>query len=265
MNPTLDFVNQIAVNAGAILKNFKREDLGIAHKSSRDLVTQADYASERYLIDAIQQVFPGHAIIAEESGESEGSKEHQWFIDPLDGTLNYAHGVPFYAVSIGYAYQGELTLGVVYDPERGELFSAQRGLGATLNGAPLQVAQYTHLVDCMLVTGFPHEAEDSPDDNVENFLRFNARTQAVRRLGSAALEMAYVAAGRLDGFWEVTINPWDIAAGALMVQEAGGVVTDLYGNLNFMQTPSTIVCANPVIHQKMLEVLAAVRAERGVM
>ncbi|HOE70223.1 MAG TPA: inositol monophosphatase family protein [Brevefilum sp.] len=264
MKPTLDFVNQIAVNAGDILKNFKREDLDIAHKSSRDLVTQADYASERYLIDAIQQVFPGHAIIAEESGESGGSKEHQWFIDPLDGTLNYAHGVPFYAVSIGYAYRGELTLGVVYDPERGELFSAQRGSGATLNGAPLQVSQYTELVDCMLVTGFPQEADNSQDDNAANFIRFNTQAQTVRRLGSAALDMVYVAAGRLDGFWQVSIGQWDIAAGCLIVQEAGGVVTDLYGGPDYLQTPSTVVCANPVIHQKMLEVLAAVRAERGV-
>jgi myo-inositol-1(or 4)-monophosphatase len=115
----------------------------------------------------------------------------------------------------------------------------------------------------MLVTGFPNEAEDSPEDHVGNFLQFNARTQAVRRLGSAALDMVYVAAGRLDGFWEVSTNPWDIAAGTLMVQEAGGVVTDLYGNPDYLQTPSTVVCANPVIHQKMLEVLAAVRAERG--
>ena len=143
LKPSLDFVKEIAVNAGSILKKFPREDLNIAYKSYKDLVTQADFASERYLIDTIQASFPEHGIFAEESGQSAGLKAHQWFIDPLDGTLNYAYGVPFYSVSVGYALEGEMQLGAVYDPGRGELFSAARGQGATLNGTPIRAAQRT--------------------------------------------------------------------------------------------------------------------------
>ena len=262
MTPTLDFIKSIAVNAGEILRQFTREDLNITQKGYRDLVTQADAESEQYLIKAIQQAFPEHAIVAEESGEWAGLQEHQWFIDPLDGTLNYAHGVPFYSVSIGYAFEGEMQLGVVYDPVREELFSAERGRGATLNDKPIQVAGFTELVDCMLVTGFPNELENPPDDNVANFFRFNSQAQTVRRLGSAALDMVYVGAGRMDGFWEVDICQWDIAAGGLIVREAGGVVTDVYGRPDFLKKPPSILCANPVIHAQMLAVLADVRGER---
>ena len=262
MTPTLDFIKTIALNAGEILKNFAPEDLHIAHKNRKDLVTQADHQSERYLVKAIQEAFPGHAIVAEESGEWEGSPDHQWFIDPLDGTLNYAHGVPFYSVSIGYAFKGEMQLGVVYDPIREEMFSAQHGQGASLNGVPMQVSQFTELVDCMLVTGFPNEVDDSRDDNVANFFRLNNQAQTVRRLGSAALDTVYVAAGRMDGFWEIRIGQWDVAAGGVIVREAGGVVTNVYGDPDYLQKPPSILCANPVIHQKMLAVLAEVRGER---
>jgi len=260
MQPNLDFVKNIAIQAGEILKNFAREDLNVEHKGRRDLVTQADHESERYLVEAIRKSFPEHAIVAEESGAWAGSADHQWFIDPLDGTLNYAHGVPIYSVSIGYAYRGEMALGVVYDPTRQELFSAERGRGASLNGVPIQVSNFTELVDCMLVTGFPNEVNDPPDDNVANFFRFNRAAQTVRRLGSAALDVVYVAAGRLDGFWEVSIWQWDIAAGGLIVQEAGGLVTDVYGSPDYLKPPPSIVCANPVIQPKMLDVLAKVRS-----
>jgi len=259
VKPTLDFVQSIAAQAGEILLNFAADDLNIEKKSRRDLVTQADHDSEQFLIDAIHTAFPGHGIVAEESGEHHRGQDHQWYIDPLDGTLNYAHGVPIYTVSIGYAYQGIMQLGVVYDPTRGEFFCAERDRGATLNGKPIHVSDYTDLVDCMLVTGFPNEVEDPPDDNTANFLRFNHLAQTVRRLGSAALDVVYVAAGRLDGFWEVSIFQWDIAAGGLIVEEAGGVVTDIYGGPNPMKKPPSIVCANPVIHAKMLDVLAEVR------
>jgi myo-inositol-1(or 4)-monophosphatase len=262
LKPTLDFIKTIAVNAGEILKNFARQDLNIAQKGYKDLVTEADAESERYLIKAIQDAFPGHAIVAEESGEWEGSQDHQWYIDPLDGTLNYAHGVPFYSVSIGYACKGEMQLGVVYDPDSEELFCAEHGQGATLNDRPMQVAGFTELVDCMLVTGFPNEVENPPDDNVANFFRFNSQAQTVRRLGSAALDTVYVAAGRLDGFWEVNICQWDVAAGGRIVREAGGVATDIYGSSDFLKKPPSFVCANPVIHAKMLAVLAEVRGER---
>ncbi|NLN69639.1 MAG: inositol monophosphatase [Chloroflexi bacterium] len=266
MRPTLDFIKDIAVNAGGILKNFSREDLNIAEKNPKDLVTQADFASERYLIDAIQAAFPEHAIFAEESGKSAGSKDHQWFIDPLDGTLNYAHGVPFYAVSIGYALKGRMQLAVVYDPERDELYCAERGQGATLNEMPIQVAQRTKLATCMLVTGFPTETENPMDDNMANFLRFNSNALTVRRLGSAALDAVYVAAGRLDGYWDAEISLWDIAAGGLIASEADAAVTDVFGNPDYMgKQPSSIVCANPVIHQQMLDLLAATREARGAV
>lgn len=262
MKPTLDFVQSIAAQAGEILLNFAVDDLNIELKSRRDLVTQADHESEQFLINAIRKDFPDHTIIAEESGKWQGTQDHQWYLDPLDGTLNYAHGVPIYTVSIGYAYRGKMELGVVYDPTREEFFCAERGQGATLNGKPIHVSEYTQLVECMLVTGFPNEVEDPPDDNTANFLRFNHLAQTVRRLGSAALDVVYVAAGRLDGFWEVSIFQWDIAAGGLIVEEAGGVVTDIYGSADYMKKPPSIVCANPTIHPKMLDVLAEVRKER---
>jgi len=260
LKPTLDFVKSIAAEAGDILLNFSG-DLDIQHKSRTDLVTEADHASEVYLINAIQQSFPGHAIIAEESGEHVGAQEHQWYIDPLDGTLNYAHDVPIYCVSIGYAYQGQMQLGVVYDPTRGECFSAERGCGAALNGSPIQVSDYSDLIDCMLATGFPKGVDDPRESNIPNFIRFTEVAQSVRRIGSAALTIVYVAAGRLDGFWEADIHQWDIAAGGLIVEEAGGLVTDVYGDPNYMKKPPSIACANPTIHAKMLDVLAQVRAD----
>jgi myo-inositol-1(or 4)-monophosphatase len=262
MKPTLDFIKEIARHAGEILDSFVGEDLDVKHKSRTDLVTKADHASEQYLIETIRKSFPDHAINAEESGKWEGAAEHQWFIDPLDGTLNFAHGVPIYAVSIGYAYQGRVELGVVYDPTRKEFFSAERGKGATLNDNPMHVSGFEDLVDCMLVTGFPNDMWGTPDDNTRNFIRFSKLAQTVRRLGSAALDVVYVAAGRLDGFWEVEIFNWDVAAGGLIVREAGGVVTNLYGNEDFLKEPISIVCANPTIHAKMLEVLKEEREER---
>lgn len=264
MKPTLDFVKEIATQAGNILQSFIGEDLDIRHKSRTDLVTKADHASEQYLITTIQKAFPEHALNAEESGKWGGKAEHQWYIDPLDGTLNYAHSVPFYCVSIGYAFEGQMRLGVVYDPTRGEFFCAERGKGATLNDKPIRVSEFTDLVDCMLVTGFPNEMWDAQDDNTDNFIRFSKLSQTVRRLGSAALDVVYVAAGRLDGFWTVEIFQWDVAAGSLIVEEAGGVVTNIYGSPAFMEKPVSIVCANPAIQAKMVDVLADVREERQV-
>jgi len=263
MQPTLDFIQTIAANAGEILLSFVGNEMDVQHKSRTDLVTQADHDSENYLIDTIRKAFPNHAINAEESGDWEGQADHQWYLDPLDGTLNFAHGVPMYCVSIGYAFQGEMALGVVYDPVREEFFCGERGSGATLNGEPLQVANESDLIECMLATGFPHDMDawGTPADNTANFFRLNQLSQSVRRLGSAALDVAYVAAGRLDGFWQVDINQWDVAAGGLIVREAGGVVTDAHGHPDFLAKPVSFLCANPTIHDKMLQVLDEVRAE----
>jgi myo-inositol-1(or 4)-monophosphatase len=259
VKPTLEFVTELASRAGDILQSFIGGDLDVKHKSRTDLVTRADHASEKYLIASIRKAFPDHAINAEESGQWEGSAEHQWFIDPLDGTLNYAHGVPIYSVSIGYAYQGELELGVVYDPNRKEYFCAEQGKGATLNGETMHVSQYKDLIDCMLVTGFPNDMWGTPDDNTANFIEFSKSVQTIRRLGSAALDIVYVGAGRLDGFWEVEIFQWDVAAGGLIVREAGGVVTDVYGSQDFLKKPVSVVAANPAIHAEMLDTLKRVR------
>lgn len=259
MEPTLDFIKTLTAEAGQIIQGVVGDEMDVQHKSPTDLVTRADKASEAFLIDAIRKAFPEHAINAEESGAWQGSAEHQWFIDPLDGTLNFAHGVPIYCVSVGYAYRGEMALGVVYNPVLKEFFCAERGAGATLNDAKINVSGYTDLVDCMLATGFPSDDWGTPQDNMANYFRFNQLSQTVRRLGSAALDIVYVAAGRLDGFWSISIHQWDVAAGALIVQEAGGVVTDVFGGSDFMRQPVTIACANPVIHAKMLAVLAEVR------
>lgn len=261
MKPTLNFVKEIAFQAGDIIQRYVGKDLNIEHKARTDLVTIADHESEEYLINTIHEAFPNHTIIAEESGGRDGKSDHQWYIDPLDGTLNYAHGLPIYCVSIGYAFEGQMTLGVIYDPTRDHFFCAQRGQGATLNDKPIHVSSYSDLIDCMLVTGFPNDMWDTPDDNTANFFRFSKLTQSVRRLGSAALDIAYVAAGWLDGFWEVEIFQWDIAAGGLLIEEAGGVVTDIYGNPDYMEKPATILCANAKIHGQMLEVLAEVRKQ----
>jgi len=263
MKPTLAFIKELALQAGDILQNYAREDLDVRHKSRTDLVTNADHAAEKLIIGAIKKAFPNHAINAEESGKWEGAAEHQWYIDPLDGTLNYAHGVPIYCVSIGYAYQGKMHLGVIYDPTRDEMFAAERCKGATLNDQPMHVSEQTDLINSMLVTGFPNEIWGAPDDNTDNFFRFSQLAQTVRRLGSAALDGAYVAAGRLDGFWENEVHEWDVAAGALLVEEAGGVVTNIYGDKDYLKKPVTILSANPVIHAKMLDVLAEVRKKRN--
>jgi myo-inositol-1(or 4)-monophosphatase len=262
MQPTLEFITEITLHAVEIIKGFIGEEMNVQHKTRTDLVTKADQDSERYLIDAIQKAFPKHAINAEESGEWEGDPEHQWFLDPLDGTLNFAHGVPFYCVSVGYAYRGDMALGVVYDPLRDEVFAAERGQGATLNQAPMRVSDERELINCMLVTGFPHDQAvwGTPADNTANFYRFNTLCQSVRRLGSAALDVVYVAAGRLDGFWQLAINQWDVAAGGLIVREAGGIVTDVFGNPDFLAKPVSFLCANPTIHKEMRRVLEDVRA-----
>jgi myo-inositol-1(or 4)-monophosphatase len=261
MEPNLNFVETIAREAGDILLSFIGKDLDVQHKSPTDLVTKADHAAEKFLIGAIREVFPTHAINAEESGNWEGQPVHQWYIDPLDGTKNYAHGVPVYAVSVAYAFEGQMQLGAVYDPNQGEMFSAEAGQGARLNGKSISVSGFENLIDCLLVTGFPNEMAEAPDDNTRNFIRFGHLSQGVRRLGSAALDMVYVAAGRLDGFWELELFQWDVAAGGLIVREAGGVLTDVFGDPDFLREPVSILCANAAIHEKMLAVLDAVRTE----
>ena len=254
--PSLDYVIQLACQAGEILRQEFGKPHTVEHKGIIDIVTEADRKSEQYILQRIQADFADHTIVSEESGVITGKKMGKeldaWYVDPLDGTTNYAHGVPIFAVSIAYAHQGRLNLGVVFDPMQNECFSAELGKGVWLNGHPIRVSQVSDLNNSLLVTGFPYNIRTTGETNLDHFAWFTLHSQAVRRLGSAALDLAYVAAGRLDGYWETSINPWDIAAGRLLVVESGGIVTDLDGNPDYFKPPFKLVAANPSIHAEML-------------
>jgi myo-inositol-1(or 4)-monophosphatase len=254
MKPTLTDIIELARNAGSILYEGFGTDIEIRHKGRIDLVTEMDNRSEDYLLKEIHQRFPEHSILTEESGQVAGDADQNWIIDPLDGTLNYAHGMPIYAVSIAYAENQQVRLGVVMDPSRGECFSAERGKGAWLNGKPIQVSTISELVDSLLVTGFSYDT-NKKENNLDNFERFFHEAQAVRRLGSATLDIAYVGAGRIDGYWNLESHPWDIAAAALIVEEAGGITTSLNGHHDYLKSPFSLVAANPHVHPKILKVL----------
>ena len=255
MQPTLPELERLAREAGAILRAGYNTEHQVHYKGIIDPVTEIDHRSEALLLGEVQKNFPEHHIFTEESGVIQGSDEHTWFIDPLDGTVNYAHHIPIFSVSIAYAFRGELTFGVVYDPMRDEMFSAERGKGAMLNGKAIRASEVTDLQRSLLVTGFPYDAWDTPQDNFANFVRFARLTQGVRRLGSAALDLAYVAAGRFDGFWELSLNPWDVAAGGLICLEAGALVTNVAGEADFISSPQSVVATAPGIHVRVLEVL----------
>ena len=203
----------------------------------------------------MRRLFPSHQILAEEGGGEDGG-DCQWYIDPLDGTVNYAHGVPFFCVSIAYAVGGELTLAAVYDPMRRELFSAERGGGAWLNDRKLAVRPQSELDRSLLVTGFPYDIRQTPANNLDYFGRFATLSQGVRRLGSAALDLCYVAAGRFDGYWELSLKPWDLAAGALIAREAGAAVTSINGDEALFVPPYSVLAASPGIHAMMASILS---------
>jgi myo-inositol-1(or 4)-monophosphatase len=253
--PDLKDLERLARGAGEILRASYGQHLQVDHKGVIDLVTDADHRSEAYILAEIQHRFPGHKVVAEESGESAGADGQVWYIDPLDGTVNYAHGLPVFSVSIAYAEAGMVRLGVVYDPMRDECFCAQAGLGAWLNGQPLHVSQAINLDQGLLVTGFPYDIRTNPENNLDHYARFALRSQGVRRLGSAALDLCYVAAGRFDGYWEIRMSAWDIAAGGLIAEQAGARVTNVAGEVNYLIPPQSILAANPQIHAQMLAVL----------
>jgi myo-inositol-1(or 4)-monophosphatase len=255
MQPTLAYLENLAREAGVILRAGYDTEHQVDYKGVIDLVTEVDHQSEAYLLGEVQRDFPEHHIFSEESGVIEGNDDDIWYIDPLDGTVNYAHHVPVFSVSIAYASHGVLKLGAVYDPLRDELFSAERGRGAHLNGKRMQVSAVTELRRSLLVTGFPYDTWDTPRDNFANFVRFAKLTQGVRRLGSAALDLSYVGAGRFDGFWELSLKPWDVAAGGLICEEAGARVTDIRGEADYLAAPLSILAASPGIHALMLEEL----------
>jgi myo-inositol-1(or 4)-monophosphatase len=255
MQPTLSDLERLARQAGEILRLGYEQEHQVDYKGVIDLVTEVDHQSEELLLGEIQRLFPGHQIVSEEIGLVPGRAGEEWFVDPLDGTVNYAHGIPIFTVSIGYAHDGVVTLGVVYDPMRDELFAAERGKGAHLNGHRLQVSKATELQRSLVVTGFPYDTWSSPRNNLVYFSRFTKVSQGVRRLGSAALDLCYVAAGRVEGYWEVSIKPWDVAAGGLIATEAGAIVTNLDGKADYIVPPCSLLAAPPALHSQMKAVL----------
>ncbi|RUO56311.1 MULTISPECIES: inositol-1-monophosphatase [Pseudidiomarina] len=254
MHPMLNIAVRAARAAGKILsKNFGVEaDLNIQAKSQHDFVTEIDKAAEQAIIRTIQKTYPDHSFLAEESGAHEGATpEHQWIIDPLDGTTNYLRGIPHFAISIAYLHKGTVQAAVVYDPLREELFSASRGAGAQLNGKRIRVTKQRDLNGALLATGFPFKRKDLVENYQNVFGSLFEQTADMRRAGAAALDLVYVAAGRMDGFWEFSLQPWDIAAGGLIVREAGGLVTDFAGGHGFMQS-GHVVAGNPKVVQGIL-------------
>lgn len=250
---------EAALEAGRILRGYFRRTREVHHKGEIDLVTEADMASEQEILARIRKAFPDHRVLAEESGETSQDSPWLWVVDPLDGTTNFAHGFPVFSVSIALLHEGERVLGIVYDVMRDELFAARRGGGAFLNGRPIRVSDVSRLEDALLVTGFPYDRHDARFDNTREFVALLKRCHGVLRVGSAALDLATVASGRLDGYWEFRLNPWDLAAGALLVEEAGGLVTTPDG-APFPSLGTDIVATNGRIHSALLEVLAACRA-----
>ena len=245
------------IRAGEFQMAHFGRDLRIDKKGAIDLVTEIDIAIEREFRQTIAERFPDHAVLGEEfevSGQRDEIPEYCWVFDPVDGTTNYAHGLPIFCSSLALEIDGRAVVGAIYDPTRRELFTAERGAGAWLNGAPLQVSESDTLIDSLLVTGFPYSVQQDPAELVGLFGEFLGKARAVRRLGSAALDLCYVAAGRLDGFWEQKLNPWDMAAGALIVEEAGGMVTSSAGR-PFTSRSGSVLATNGRIHQAMLETI----------
>ena len=224
-------------------------------KGKYDWVTDVDRESERAILGILRKAFPGHSLKAEESAPTEAARSRQWLIDPLDGTVNYMHRFPMFCVSIGFMDRGRLEVGVVYDPVREELFTARRGKGAFLNGRRIRVTSTAAFEGSMLATGFPFRAKDKMDLYLGSFRKIFLKTGSIRRAGSAALDLAYIACGRMDGFWEMALQPWDMAAGALLIQEAGGRVTDFFGENKYLER-GHVLAGNRPIHRRMLRLLA---------
>ncbi|RRR69977.1 MAG: inositol monophosphatase [Candidatus Viridilinea halotolerans] len=256
----LNFVITLALRAGAILRGRFAERREVTSKGFADVVTDADQASEALIVTAIRERFPDHAILAEEGGAIGTGAEYQWLVDPLDGTLNYLHGLPIFCVSLAVLRRDELHLAAVYDPMRDELFAAERGGGAYCNGRPLSVSHTPTLLQALLTTGFPYDRFSQPDNNLREHNHLLLKAQDIRRPGSAALDLCAVAAGRSDAHWELGLSPWDVAAGALLVLEAGGTITT-WADQPWRAHDERMVASNGLIHDELLRELASARSK----
>lgn len=253
MTELKEFAQNLACEAGSLLYEKLNQLHQIHYKGTIDLVTEADKMSEDLIIEAISRRFPDHGILSEESAAKNEQASIRWVIDPLDGTTNYAHGFPFFCVSIALEQDGQVVLGVIYDPVREELFTAERRGGAFCNGQKLHVSTVQDLSRSLLATGFPYDIRVSKNNNLNFFNAMAVKAQAIRRPGAAALDLAYLASGRIDGFWELKLKPWDTAAGCLLVTEAGGVISDMEG-MAWNLFSSGLVASNGLIQDQMMEV-----------
>ena len=256
MSQFIETAIEIAHEAGALLERFFLHRVLYELKGESDLVTEADRASEALVVQRLKEHFPEHGIVAEEGGGHESSSPYRWYVDPLDGTTNFAHGYPAFNVTLGLEKDGEMIAGVVYDPDRRELFSAERGAGAYLNGRRIHVSHAKRLADSLVCTGFPTRRRHA-NVNIHFYHQLGLATHGVRRSGSAAIDLANVSCGRLEAFWEFGLKPWDLAAGKLLVAEAGGRVTEMKGGRHTMESPHLLV-SNGVVHEEMLRLFGEI-------
>ena len=252
----------MAREAGALLMDYFHKHVKIEYKGDVDLVTVADRTSEKLILERIRHQFPTHDVMGEEGARIETGSEYKWYVDPLDGTTNFAHGFPVFCVSLAVERRGQRIAGVIYDPTRDEMFAAELGGGARLNGEAIHVSATSNLGECLVATGFPsHKRHKNP--NIYFYHQITLRTHGVRRAGSAALDLCNVASGRFDGFWEFNLNPWDTAAGVLIVQEAGGKVTDFSGG-EFQIASRETLATNGLVHDALLHEFGEIFAGRGL-
>ena len=261
-NEYLPKLSAIAREAGALLMEYFDRNIKIEYKGDADLVTAADRKSEALIRDRIRQTWPRHDVLGEEEGLRDTGSEFRWYVDPLDGTTNFAHGFPVFCVSMALQHKQVTVAGVCYDPTRDEMFAAERGKGATLNGRPIHVSKTAKLAESLVGTGFPsHKRHKNP--NIHFYHQITLRSHGVRRAGSAALDLCYVACGRMDGFWEFNLNPWDTAAGVLMVEEAGGRVSD-FSDGPFQLNSRETMASNGLIHEALMHEFREIFAGRGL-
>jgi myo-inositol-1(or 4)-monophosphatase len=256
MSQFLDSATAIAREAAALINDFARQRIGFELKGDHDLVTAADKASEKLIVERLKKQFPDHSIVAEEGGGQQAASDYTWYVDPLDGTTNFAHGFPVYNISIGLEKGRELIAGVVYDPTRDEMFSAERGSGAFLNSERIHVSKTATIENSLVATGFPSRRRHQ-NVNVHFYYQLAMLSHGVRRAGAAAIDLCYVGCGRLDAFWEFGLNPWDMAAGIVIVDEAGGKTTDMFGKSAGIRSPH-LLTSNSVLHAEITELFAGI-------